>query len=87
MVYGMITTFPPIPSGSIPAKTILRSVSIPGPGYRIETLVNQCAPEEDAGSAAEPQQLVLLPPADQFPAGQLDPMQSTLACWLKEQMR
>jgi hypothetical protein len=86
-MYGMITIFSPIPSGAIPAKTILRRVSIPGSDYGIETLVNQDAPEEEAGSAAEPHQLVLLPPTDQFLAGQLEPVHSALACWLKEQMR
>ncbi len=35
-----------------------------------------------AGSAAEPKQLVLLPRADHFFTGQLEPMQSALAGWL-----
>lgn len=37
---------------------------------------------EVAASAAEPKQLVLLPRADHFFAGQLEPMQSALAGWL-----
>jgi uncharacterized protein len=44
-----------------------------------------------AASAAEPKQLVLLPRADHFFTGQLEPMQSALAGWLtgslKEQLR
>jgi len=39
-----------------------------------------------AGSAAEPKRLVLLPGADHFFAGQLEPMQQALAGWLKEQL-
>ncbi len=38
------------------------------------------------GSAAEPKQLVLLPGADHFFTGQLNPMQLSLAGWLKEQL-
>jgi len=38
-------------------------------------------------SAAEPKQLVLLPRADHFFTGQLEPLQSALAGWLKEQLR
>jgi alpha/beta superfamily hydrolase len=38
-----------------------------------------------AASAAEPKQLVLLPCADHFFTGQLEPMQTALAGWLKEQ--
>lgn len=37
---------------------------------------------EVAASAAEPKQLVLLPRADHFFTGQLEPMQSALAGWL-----
>ena len=37
-----------------------------------------------AASAADPRQLVLLPGADHFFSGQLEPMQHTLASWLKE---
>ena len=36
-------------------------------------------------SAAEPKRLVLLPRADHFFTGQLEPMQHALASWLKEQ--
>jgi alpha/beta superfamily hydrolase len=39
-----------------------------------------------AGSAAEPKRLVLLPGADHFFTGQLNPMQNALSGWLKEQM-
>jgi uncharacterized protein len=39
-----------------------------------------------ASSAAEPKRLVLLPGADHFFTSQLEPMQQTLAGWLKEQM-
>jgi hypothetical protein len=39
-----------------------------------------------AASAAEPKQLVLLPRADHFFTGQLEPMQSALATWMKEQL-
>jgi alpha/beta superfamily hydrolase len=36
------------------------------------------------GSAAEPRTAVLLPGADHFFAGQLEPMQASLSGWLKE---
>lgn len=36
------------------------------------------------GSAAQPKRLVLIPGADHFFSGQLRPMQSALASWLKE---
>jgi alpha/beta superfamily hydrolase len=39
-----------------------------------------------AASAAEPKHLVLLPRADHFFTGQLEPMQSALATWMKEQL-
>lgn len=39
-----------------------------------------------AASAAEPKRLVLLPGADHFFAGQLEPMQQALSSWLKEQL-
>jgi alpha/beta superfamily hydrolase len=38
-----------------------------------------------AASAAEPKRLLLLPGADHFFTGQLEPMQHALTCWLKEQ--
>ncbi len=38
-------------------------------------------------AAAEPKQLVLLPRADHFFAGQLEPLEQALAGWLKEQLR
>jgi uncharacterized protein len=38
------------------------------------------------GSAAEPKRLVLIPGADHFFTGQLEPMQQALAGWLKEQL-
>jgi hypothetical protein len=37
-----------------------------------------------AGYAAEPKRLVLLPGADHFFRGQLEPMQQALSDWLKE---
>ncbi|MGD0799806.1 MAG: alpha/beta fold hydrolase [Terracidiphilus sp.] len=40
-----------------------------------------------AASAAKPQELVLLSGADHFFTGQLEPLQSTLAGWLKEQLQ
>jgi alpha/beta superfamily hydrolase len=40
-----------------------------------------------AASAAEPTQLVLLPRADHFFTGQLEPMQTALSGWLKEQLQ
>jgi alpha/beta superfamily hydrolase len=40
-----------------------------------------------AASAAEPKQLVLLPRADHFFTGQLEPLQRALAGWLKEHLR
>jgi len=39
-----------------------------------------------AASAAEPKRLVLIPGADHFFTGQLEPMQHTLSSWLKEQL-
>jgi alpha/beta superfamily hydrolase len=38
-------------------------------------------------AAGEPKQFVLVPRADHFFTGQLEPMQSSLTGWLKEQMR
>ncbi len=38
-----------------------------------------------AASAAEPKRLLLLPGADHFFTGQLEPLQHALTCWLKEQ--
>jgi hypothetical protein len=38
-------------------------------------------------SAANPKRLLLLPGADHFFTGQLEPMQAALAGWLKEQMQ
>jgi alpha/beta superfamily hydrolase len=50
---------------------------------------DQYAPAEQlmqvAASAAEPKRLLLLPGADHFFTGQLEPMQQALTCWLKEQ--
>jgi alpha/beta superfamily hydrolase len=40
-----------------------------------------------AASAAQPTHLVLLPRADHFFTGQLEPMQSALATWIKEQLQ
>jgi uncharacterized protein len=40
-----------------------------------------------AASAAEPKQLLLIPGADHFFAGQLAPMQEALSVWLKEQLQ
>jgi len=40
-----------------------------------------------AASAPEPKRLVLLPRADHFFTGQLEPMQTVLAGWLKEQLQ
>ncbi len=51
---------------------------------------DQFAPAEHwaqvAGSAAEPKRLLLLPGADHFFTGQLNPMQHALSGWLKEQL-
>jgi alpha/beta superfamily hydrolase len=38
-----------------------------------------------AASAADPKRLVLIPGADHFFTGQIEPMQSALNAWLKEQ--
>ena len=38
-------------------------------------------------SAAEPKRLTLVPGADHFFTGQLEPMQQALSCWLKEQLQ
>jgi hypothetical protein len=43
--------------------------------------------EQVVASAAEPKHLVLLPRADHFFTGQLEPLQSALTGWLKEQLR
>jgi hypothetical protein len=40
-----------------------------------------------AAASAEPKQPVILPHADHSFTGQLEPMKSALACWLKEQLR
>lgn len=42
--------------------------------------------EEVIAAAADPKQLVLIPGADHFFTGQLEPMQKALAGWLKEQL-
>jgi alpha/beta superfamily hydrolase len=42
--------------------------------------------EQVVAAAADPRQLVLIPAADHFFAGQLEPMQQVLAGWLKEQL-
>lgn len=39
-----------------------------------------------AASAADPKRLILIPGADHFFTGQLEPMQQALAGWLKEQL-
>ncbi len=39
-----------------------------------------------AATAAEPKRLALIPGADHFFTGQLEPMQHALSCWLKEQL-
>jgi hypothetical protein len=41
---------------------------------------------EVVASASEPKSMVLLPRADHFFSGQLEPMQSALNGWLKEQL-
>ena len=43
--------------------------------------------EQVVAAAADPRQLVLIPAADHFFAGQLEPMQQALAGWLKEQVQ
>ncbi|MFY9853117.1 MAG: alpha/beta fold hydrolase [Terracidiphilus sp.] len=43
--------------------------------------------EQVANSAADPKQLVLLPRADHFFTGQLEPMQLSLSGWMKEQLQ
>ncbi len=52
---------------------------------------DQFAPAQDlvrvTGSAAEPKHLMLLPGADHFFTGQLEPMQFALSGWLKEQLQ
>jgi uncharacterized protein len=42
--------------------------------------------EQVVASAAGPTQLTLLPGADHFFSGQIEPMQSTIAGWVKEQL-
>jgi len=42
--------------------------------------------EQVAASASEPKRLLLLPGADHFFTGQLEPMQQALTGWLKEQL-
>jgi alpha/beta superfamily hydrolase len=39
-----------------------------------------------AASAADPKKTVLIPGADHFFTGQLEPMQRALSAWLKEQL-
>jgi alpha/beta superfamily hydrolase len=43
--------------------------------------------EQAFDSAAAPKTLVLIPEADHFFTGHLEPMQVALAAWLKEQIR
>ena len=42
--------------------------------------------EDIVEGAAEPKRLIFIPGADHFFGGQLEPMQATLAGWLKEQL-
>jgi alpha/beta superfamily hydrolase len=42
---------------------------------------------EIAAAAAEPTKLILLPGADHFFSGHLEPMQRAIASWVKEQLR
>ena len=52
---------------------------------------DQFAPAEQLAQvvacAGEPKRLVLIPGADHFFQGQLDPMQKAFQCWLKEQLQ
>jgi alpha/beta superfamily hydrolase len=57
------------------------------PGSRLEAQVNERVPAAMVAAAAGPKQLVILPLSDHFFAGQLEPVQAALACWLKEQLR
>jgi len=51
---------------------------------------DQFAPRERlarvVASAAAPRRLIFVPGADHFFTGQLEPMQSALSAWLKEQL-
>jgi uncharacterized protein len=52
---------------------------------------DEFAPSEELkrvfASAAEPKQLILLPGADHFFSGQLEPMQRAIASWVKEKLQ
>jgi alpha/beta superfamily hydrolase len=83
----MTTTFTPSLTGTIPTAKAPRCVSLSDPDGWLEGLVNAGASTAQlpqvAATAAK--QLILLPRADHFFPGQLEPLQSALACWLKEQ--
>jgi alpha/beta superfamily hydrolase len=61
------------------------------PKFFLSGASDQYAPADDLArliaSAAEPKQLMLLPGADHFFAGQLESMQQALSGWLKEQLQ
>jgi hypothetical protein len=61
------------------------------PKFFLSGADDQYAPAEQlaqaVAAAAEPKQLVLIPRADHFFTGQLEPMQQALTCWLKEQLQ
>jgi len=74
--------YPCLQSCNIPKLFLSGADDQFGPGSQLAAV---------AASAAEPSQLVLLPRADHFFTGQLEPMQSALAAWLtgtlKEQLQ
>ena len=75
---GIRYQYPHLQSCTIPKLFLSGAEDQYAPAAQLEQMV---AP------VAEPKRLVLLPHADHFFTGQLEPMQSSLAGWLKEQLQ
>ena len=87
----MTTTLTHILTGTLSAAAAFCRARLSGPAGRLSGWVNQGAPVAQLAqinaTAAGPKQLVLLPCTDQFFPCQREPLQPTLASWLKEQLQ
>jgi hypothetical protein len=75
---GIRYQYPHLQSCTIPKLFLSGAEDQYAPAAQLEQVVS---------SSAEPKKFVLLPHADHFFTGQLEPMQSSLAGWLKEQLQ
>jgi alpha/beta superfamily hydrolase len=87
MKSGRIVMFAHIPSDAFSAAAAVCCESTSGHTVRLEAIVKEGAPTTGTASAVEIILQMILPPADHFFAGQLAPMRSALAGWLKEQLQ